>query len=217
MKLVPPQSSEAVILKKLLTIEDPRNPILPGIHITKLVSAPSYSLVYMPEGKQIVVYPDHAVHLLDLAIQFVSGVLFLHDHNIAHLDIKKDNLLLSSTTGKLSIIDFSLSRFVENSTTLTGFRGTQGCVAPEIDKGRPFSPFLADRWACGKILEDMDRAHSGIQSAPGILAQALYLTEADPLRRPPLDLVLVYLRGLQKVASYRAPRNLKRNRESYPN
>ncbi len=122
--------------------------------------------------------------------------MFLHDHNIAHLDIKRDNLLLSSM-GKLSIIDFSVSQFVENSTTFTGFTGTQGCVAPEIDKGKPFSPFLADRWACGKILKDMARPRSGVRSAPGIMGQALYLTESDPLKRPALHLILRNLRGLQ--------------------
>ncbi len=68
LKLVPPQSGhgEVVVLKKLLTIEDSHNPILPGIHITTLASAPSYSLVHMPEGREIV-YPDHPVNLLDLA------------------------------------------------------------------------------------------------------------------------------------------------------
>ena len=200
LKLVPPQSNEVVILKKLLTIEDSHNPILPGIRIAELASAPSYSLVQMPEGKEIV-YRDHAANLLDLAIQLVTGVMFLHDHNIAHLDIKRDNLLLSST-GKLSIIDFSVSQFAENSTTFTGFTGTKGCVAPEVDQGRPFSPFSADKWACGKILKDMACACSGLRFLPGILLQAMCLTDSDPSKRPPLLLIIQNLRKVQETVYY---------------
>ena len=203
VKLVPPQSSEAVILKKLLTIEDSRNPILPGIRIAELASAPSYSLVLMPEGKEIV-YHDHAAYLLDLAIQLISGVIFLHEHNIAHLDLKRDNLLLSST-GKLSIVDFSISRFAKTRTTLTGFTGTEGCVAPEIEKGKPFSLFSADKWACGKILKDMARAGYGRRFTPSLMAQALFLIDADPSKRPPLDLVLQSLLAAKEITSYQVP------------
>lgn len=154
----------------------------------------------MPEGTEIV-YRDHAANLLNFAVQLVPGVMFLHERGIAHLDIKKENLVVSRT-GKLSIIDFSISQFVESNTSLTGFWGTRGCVAPEIEKGKPFSPFLADSWACGRILKDMAHACSGWQHVQAIELAAEYLTRSNPLMRPPLRLVLSILDLHQLTAAY---------------
>ena len=159
----------------------------------------------MPKGTKIV-YQDHATDLLDLAIHLISGVIFLHDQGIAHLDIKRENLLLSSA-GKLSIIDFSISQLVELDTTFTGFWGTQGCVAPEIEKGKPFSPLLADRWACGKVLRDMARECSGSLFAQAITLQAKYLTRTNPTMRLPLHLVRNALEALHQLATYRVQPN----------
>lgn len=39
----------------------------------------------------------------------IQGVEFLHDRNIAHRDIKLDNILVSSRDGKAKLSDFSVS------------------------------------------------------------------------------------------------------------
>ncbi|KAH9023611.1 kinase-like domain-containing protein [Lactarius pseudohatsudake] len=92
--------------------------------------------------------------------QFLEGVWFLHEHNIAHLDLKPANVLVgfTSSTPHLSIIDFGLSIHVKDEGTLVeGYRGTPSWAAPEIGEvdgpTKTYSAILADRWSCGKVLE----------------------------------------------------------------
>ncbi|KAI0296927.1 kinase-like domain-containing protein, partial [Multifurca ochricompacta] len=93
--------------------------------------------------------------------QFLEGVAFLHEHNIAHLDLKADNVLIDIKGDKhhlrLWIIDFGLSVFVEDEETMIkGYRGTPEWTAPEVGTldgpSTRYSPILADRWACGRML-----------------------------------------------------------------
>ncbi|KAJ3845843.1 hypothetical protein EV368DRAFT_53504, partial [Lentinula lateritia] len=54
------------------------------------------------------------------------GVQFFHDHHIALLDIKPDNLLLTQSR-RLQIIDFDASvRFTHEDQTICGSTGTEG-------------------------------------------------------------------------------------------
>lgn len=193
VKLVPPKSKEAVIVRKLQCIKDVCNPLLPNIRIAVFPWDPSFSIVLMPKGNHCHV---NAGNLLSLSVQLVSGVKFLHDHGVAHLDLKSDNLLLSST-GRLSIIDFSVLELCNRKTILRGFVGTQGCVCPEIAAEMPFSPFLADVWACGKLLNDMcNGACADLPLVLFVLRQAQKLMNADPKRRPSLTDVLAFLDNL---------------------
>jgi len=55
--------------------------------------------------------------------------VFLHEHGIAHLDLKPGNVLVHGKSGSLSphlsIIDFGLSDFAESEETLVeGYQGT---------------------------------------------------------------------------------------------
>ncbi len=204
VKLVPPRSKEALILEELLPLKDPRNPILPGIHISKLPSDPSYSLIHMPRARAIE-SNVHAEHLT-FSIRLVSGIMFLHEQGIAHLDIKQQNLMLSNA-GQLSIIDFSVSQmFVEQDTMLQGFWGTPGCVAPEIEKREQFSPFLADAWACGKVLRDM--CYECPEWPSVILLQAQYLMAEDAAMRPTLQSVLTNLE-MERLHSSTSSRKMR--------
>ncbi|KAI9443051.1 kinase-like domain-containing protein, partial [Lactarius indigo] len=94
-----------------------------------------------------------------LQTQLLEGVCFLHEHSIAHLDLKPANILVGgSSLPQLSIIDFGLSIRVEDEWTLVeGYRGTQSWTAPEVgtedEPGFKYSVILADRWACGRVLQ----------------------------------------------------------------
>ena len=57
------------------------------------------------------------------------GLQFLHDHKFAHMDIKPDNLVYTSTY-ELQIIDFNLAVDIKHGDTLKGIRGTEFWMAP---------------------------------------------------------------------------------------
>lgn len=81
--------------------------------------------------------------------QLVNGLHYLHSNNIAHFDMKPDNLVLGSDY-QLKIIDFE-NAYVYGDDGIKG-NGTEGCRAPEILVENVTNPFSCDIYALGIIL-----------------------------------------------------------------
>ncbi|PFH49099.1 hypothetical protein AMATHDRAFT_101896, partial [Amanita thiersii Skay4041] len=84
-------------------------------------------------------------------------VRFMHQHNIAHLELKPDNPVVNVPRSHLYVIDFGISCFASSrESVVSGYRGTRTWVAPEVGTrdGFPqtFSPIAADLWATGNII-----------------------------------------------------------------
>ncbi|XP_063778535.1 serine/threonine-protein kinase 17A [Pseudophryne corroboree] len=84
--------------------------------------------------------------------QILKGVSFLHRHNLVHLDLKPQNILLTSDCplGDIKIVDFGLSRIVNNNEELREIMGTPEYVAPEILSYEPIST-STDMWSIGVL------------------------------------------------------------------
>nr|XP_060488157.1 serine/threonine-protein kinase 17A isoform X3 [Panthera onca] len=84
--------------------------------------------------------------------QILEGVRFLHAHNVVHLDLKPQNILLTSESplGDIKIVDFGLSRIMKNSEELREIMGTPEYVAPEILSYDPIS-MATDMWSIGVL------------------------------------------------------------------
>ncbi|XP_035613315.2 serine/threonine-protein kinase 17A-like [Oncorhynchus keta] len=84
--------------------------------------------------------------------QILEGVSFLHRNNMVHLDLKPQNILLTSDTllGDIKIVDFGLSRMVSSSQELREIMGTPEYVAPEILNYEPIST-ATDMWSIGVL------------------------------------------------------------------
>jgi serine/threonine protein kinase len=81
----------------------------------------------------------------------ISGLHYCHARNIAHRDIKLENLLLDSK-GNIKIIDFGFSTCIPNERKIKMFCGTPSYMAPEIVNKKEYSGPPADVWALGVLL-----------------------------------------------------------------
>lgn len=146
-----------------------------GIKATSNHTIPLLDTLYFSKGTIIVLpwkspldevlqFRGRGNDVVSLCRQFVEGVAFLHQHNVAHCDLKPENVVVdcnykaeSGVSLRLFIIDFGLALSVESEETTTeDWRGTQGWTAPELGSIdgpiKRYSPILADRWACGKMI-----------------------------------------------------------------
>ncbi|GLJ24409.1 hypothetical protein SUGI_0466160 [Cryptomeria japonica] len=89
----------------------------------------------------------------------LQGLIYLHNCNIVHGDIKPENLLVTSN-GRVKICDFSVSRmFKESNDELRRSPGTPVYTAPECCVGVTYHGKRADVWALGVTLYCMVLGH----------------------------------------------------------
>lgn len=81
----------------------------------------------------------------------VSGLQHCALFSISHLDLKLENIMLSST-GCPVIIDFGFAEQIARGRQLTVGRGSFRYVCPEIAAYQGFEPAKADCWALGVLL-----------------------------------------------------------------
>jgi serine/threonine protein kinase len=81
--------------------------------------------------------------------QVCEGIQALHAHNVAHLDIKLENIMLDQDENVV-IIDFGLAEVGRSS--ITRFCGSYAYVAPELLMEAPYNPYKADCWSLGVLL-----------------------------------------------------------------
>jgi serine/threonine protein kinase len=127
------------------------------------------------------------VQCLSLVKQLLEGVGFLHEHNIAHLDIKFSNLVIDNQD-KLLIIDYGLAEQLKSKEAmLVGYRGTEGYAAPEVDGDEPYNPIRADLWSTGTVIHELLNMYSSREAQMKleyVNTIARKLTEANPSARP---------------------------------
>ncbi|CAF0742300.1 unnamed protein product [Adineta steineri] len=84
--------------------------------------------------------------------QVVEGLVYLHDHDILHRDIKLSNLLLTDTYD-VKIADFGLAKQLPSKREQTNetMCGTPNYISPEIASRNPHS-FATDVWSLGILI-----------------------------------------------------------------
>lgn len=90
--------------------------------------------------------------------QIITGVKYVHSLNLAHRDLKLENILLADT--KKSIVKLTDFGFVREFNPikrrfLSTVCGTTVYMAPELIKNQPYSGFAIDIWSLGVILFTM--------------------------------------------------------------
>ncbi|KAH9160311.1 kinase-like domain-containing protein [Lactarius sanguifluus] len=117
----------------------------------------------------------------------IEGLAYLHEHRIAHRDVKPDNLVCDDDF-RLQIIDFDIAIEVQDENMeVCEYRGTRDWTAPEMgeeDGPTPmYSPIKTDRWACGRVL----LRHIMVEKGDSRLSRfAEQLMANNPQQRPSL-------------------------------
>lgn len=87
---------------------------------------------------------------LPLALQLCSALHFMHERGFVHLDVKPDNVVMTSPP---RLIDFSIARSVEEAAKIVSPLGTDAYMAPEqCDPSRARVGPQADVWGLGATL-----------------------------------------------------------------
>jgi len=84
-----------------------------------------------------------------LFVQLLDALSYMHSNNVAHLDLKVENLLIDEDFN-LKLTDFDLSQSIDDSF-LEG-RGTPGYRAPEVKEGTAKNYIASDIYSAGIIL-----------------------------------------------------------------
>ncbi|XP_053555162.1 serine/threonine-protein kinase 17A [Bombina bombina] len=102
--------------------------------------------------------------VIRLIRQILQGVLYLHRNNVVHLDLKPQNILLTSDNplGDIRIVDFGLSRQVDSIKEVREILGTPEYVAPEVLNYEPIST-ATDMWSIGVLTYVMLTGESPFQ------------------------------------------------------
>lgn len=87
--------------------------------------------------------------------QMVTAIQYLHSLNIAHRDLKCENIMINDYD-EIKIIDFGFCRVTVNKEgrreLSRTFCGSTAYAAPEVLQGVPYNPMMYDVWSLGCVL-----------------------------------------------------------------
>ncbi|KAJ3023649.1 UNVERIFIED_CONTAM: hypothetical protein HDU68_008516 [Siphonaria sp. JEL0065] len=126
--------------------------------------------------------------------QIAQAVYYLHSHNIAHRDLKDENIVIDEFFN-LKLIDFG-SALIEHENTdgiqyHTQFRGTLQFAPPAVLSGFRYRAKPADMWACG-VLYTILSGETPFSSVNQVIAEPFknLRYECDPLAIDLMDVLL---------------------------
>lgn len=169
-----PEGARKAVLSEVLTLKALRD----HANIIKLLDYGDNGQVYKPatgrtvEGLVYIVleYVEGGLLLFDLCqnvgafgedcgrllfLQLLDSLEHMHSRDIAHRDIKLENVLVDASTMTLKVADFGYA--VQGTQQLRSFRGTFTYMAPEIKEGRSYDGKAADLFSAAVVLFIMVR------------------------------------------------------------
>lgn len=93
-----------------------------------------------------------------LFLQILDAVCYLHDINIAHMDIKLENIMYNKKENSIKLIDFGQSEFFKDGEKyiyIKNFKGTIQYLPPEAFKSIFYTGNQVDVWSCLIVLYNL--------------------------------------------------------------
>ncbi|XP_023534424.1 serine/threonine-protein kinase GRIK2-like [Cucurbita pepo subsp. pepo] len=159
LRVAPSETAMTDVLREVLIMKMLKHPNI--VNLFEVIDDPDDDRFYMVleyvEGKWACEGSDPPRGLDENTARkylrdIVSGLMYLHAHNIVHGDIKPDNLLITRD-GTVKIGDFSVSQvFEDENDELRRSPGTPVFTAPECCLGITYHGKVADTWAVGVTL-----------------------------------------------------------------
>lgn len=145
---------------------------------------------------------------VDLIVQVLRALVYLHRRGIVHRDLKPSNILVTPE-GEVKVLDFGISVQSDTAPAGAGITGTAAYLAPEILAGEAATA-AADLYAVGTLAYEMlaGRHPFDTRSVSRLLAQvALAEPDMAPMHAAPLGAVLapVVEQLLRKAPENRYP------------
>lgn len=91
-------------------------------------------------------------------MQILEAVEYLHDNNIAHMDLKLENIMYNNVTKKIKIIDFGQADYFKTNEKYiysTTIKGTIEYLPPEVFCPTYYTGDSVDVWSCIIILYNL--------------------------------------------------------------
>lgn len=90
--------------------------------------------------------------------QMINAIEYIHNMNIAHMDLKLENIMIDIVNKEIKIIDFGqacICKVNGDNIKKRGVRGSGPYIAPEEFYDNEYDPFKVDIWALGIILYEL--------------------------------------------------------------
>ncbi|KAL9099503.1 MAG: hypothetical protein Q9163_005008 [Psora crenata] len=145
---------------------------------------PQMIMHYYPQGNlkdYHEINPIASKECLEILVQGLKALIYLHGKDKAHRDIKPENILVqSSTPFHIVLADFGLAR--DYTKTMETVCGTLYYTAPEVKRGVPYTSAV-DVWSLGVLVREYA---SKVSDTTGWSSSIIGFVNTHMLREDPL-------------------------------
>jgi serine/threonine-protein kinase len=182
--------------------------------VDSLPDGPPFLAMELLDGGTLAELIEHRGRLVPgeaakIALEIADGLDAAHRAGLVHRDMKPDNVLLDTASGRCKVGDFGLARFLEQSSGVTQegiVVGTPPYMSPEQVRGAAPDP-RCDVYALGATLYDMLTGEPPFRGPPAMVMRRVLDEEPRPPRRiddaVPHDLETVCLKAMAKEPARR--------------